>query len=206
MDFAKLKAAEEQFLGAFPGGFENPEMVKIGKKHKMPQMVELCHQLFSKSAFRKVDETCENMIKVINRSSMISLFEKPKFKEMIKSLNPSDKAFVVNGMSNLIHGNQQNGFEALVDFFKIHKLAKWSLLTIIPAYYHSQKEVFVKPTTAKNAVKYFELTHLTYKPTPSWEFYTGYREFINQAKEEVDPSLSPSNPAFSGFLMMSMSR
>jgi hypothetical protein len=45
---------------------------------------------------------------------------------------------------------------------------------------------------------------LVYKPTPTWDFYTAYRDLINHAKTQVDSSLSPSNAAFSGFLMMAM--
>jgi hypothetical protein len=45
---------------------------------------------------------------------------------------------------------------------------------------------------------------LEYKPLPTWAFYLGYRDLINTAKQQVDSSLSPSNAAFSGFLMMAM--
>ncbi len=47
MNFEKLKAAEAQFLQLYPLGFDDPEMQKIGKKHKMPQMIEQCQNLFS---------------------------------------------------------------------------------------------------------------------------------------------------------------
>lgn len=40
MNMQRLKAAEEAFLLHYPGGFEHPEMVKIGKKHQMPQRVQ----------------------------------------------------------------------------------------------------------------------------------------------------------------------
>ena len=83
------------------------------------------------------------------------------------------------------------------------KLAIWSLLTVIPNYYRPTQEVFVKPTTAKGVIDYFELKGLDYSPRPSWAFYKGFREAVDTMKPLVDPSLSPSNAAFLGFLMMS---
>ena len=64
--------------------------------------------------------------------------------------------------------------------------------------------MFVKPTTTKNAIRFFELEGLEYKPRPSWAFYERYRETINEMKSRVDPSLSTSNAAFTGFLMAAM--
>ena len=104
----------------------------------------------------------------------------------------------------MLHGKQQMGFEMLLSILKSRKLAKWSLLTILPVYFHPQSEVFVKPTTAKGIIDYFELSGLTYRPLPSWEFYNGYRRQILDMKSRVSPSLSPNNAAFTGFLMMSL--
>jgi hypothetical protein len=111
---------------------------------------------------------------------------------------------LVNGLKDFLHGDQQRGFEALVGILLTEKLAKWSLISIIPGYYSPFDEVFVKPTTAKGVIQHFAVQGLVYKPTPSWEFYRRYRELILHAKEQVDSSLSPSNAAFSGFLMMTM--
>ena len=61
---------------------------------------------------------------------------------------------------------------------------------------------FVKPTTTKNVIRQFEVADLVYKPQPTWQFYADYRDLIAEMKELVDPSLSPNNAAFTGFLMM----
>jgi hypothetical protein len=92
----------------------------------------------------------------------------------------------------------------MVDILKTGKLAKWSLVSIIPAYYKPTREVFVKPTTAKGILKFFDIKDPVYHPTPSWDFYRKYRQLINDGKKEVSKSLSPSNAAFSGFLMMTV--
>jgi hypothetical protein len=201
-DDQKLKHAQADFLMQYPGGFGDPEMAKIAKKHRVDQMVALSQELFSKRGCSKVDVTAANMVKVVSRSSMVSMFEKPKFRDFVNGLSHQERAFMVDGLVELLHGKQQAGFEALVDLLATGKLAKWSLVSIIPAYYSPKKEVFVKPTTAKNVLRYFELDDPVYKPRPTWDFYRKYRELINEAKTRCDPSLSPSNAAFSGFLMM----
>lgn len=201
----KLKQAESNFLSRYPGGFSDPEMVKIGKRHPMEKMTTLAHGSFAGKARNNISQYSEDMAKIVGRSSMVSMFEKPKFRDFVKRLAPGEQSFMVQAMHDLLNtDNQQAGFEALVELLKTEKLAKWSLISIIPAYYAPTTEVFVKPTTAKNIIRHFDVPELIYKPTPSWAFYTAYRDLINHAKTQVDSSLSPSNAAFSGFLMMAM--
>ena len=190
----------------YPGGFNDPELIAITKKHRVGKLIDLAQECFSPEACSNVLVTADNMIKVVSRSSMVSMFEKPKFRDFVNRLNQDEKAYMVNALSQFLHGTtqkiQQAGFEAFTDMLRTEKLAKWSLVTIIPAYYSPTKEVFVKPTTAKNILKYFEIEDPIYKPAPTWDFYKKYRRMINEAKKKVDKNLSPSNAAFSGFLMM----
>ena len=41
MNKKKLKQAERDFLTLFPAGFADPEMVSIGKKHRVDKMTDL---------------------------------------------------------------------------------------------------------------------------------------------------------------------
>ena len=206
LDPKKLKKLEGDFLLRYPKGFNDPEMIEIGKKHKMSKMVELAKEYFSETACANAQLTADYMVRIISRSSMVSVFEKPKFRDFVKGLNDNDKHFMVDCLSQMLHGKQQKGFEGLVDLLKTEKLAKWSLITIIPAYHRPTKEVFVKPTTAKNILKHFEIEDPIYKPTPTWDFYRKYRKLIQGAKKNVDKNLSPSNAAFCGFLMMTVGK
>jgi len=204
MNLKKLQQAEQRFLSLHPDGFNDPSMQVITKRHRMDKMVEFAQDNFTSNCYSHVDQTVENMVKIVNRSSMVSMFEKPKFRDFVSRLDQNQKAYMVDSLIELLHGNQQAGFESLIDLLLIEKIAKWTLLTIIPTYYAPTKEVFVKPNTAKGIIKYFEVENLVYKPTASWEFYVGYRKLINNTKKKVDKRLSPSNAAFSGFLMMSL--
>jgi len=205
MNLEKLKRAEETFLYRFPGGFDNPEIIATRvRKHKPEQMIALAQESFSKRNFRLPELIVRNMVKLVSRSSIISVFEKPRFREFAEALSPDERQFLSPSLDELLHGNEQTGFEMMLDLLKEKKLAKWSLMTVCQTYFHPQRDVFVKPTTVKGVIAYFELKHLEYRPTPSWTFYDAYRSIFYEMKSKVHPSLSPTNAAFSGFLWMTI--
>lgn len=204
MNLKKLKHAEQEFLRKHPEGFADPSLADVMKRHSKAKLTEFAQQHFTADCGSHVEQTIANMVKTVGRSSMVSMFEKPKFRDFCGRLDAMQKGYLVDSLIELLHGNQRVGFEAMVELLKTEKIAKWSLLTIIPTYYHPDTEVFVKPTTAKGVIAHFEVPDLVYKPQPTWEFYQSYRDLINAYKTMVDVRLSPSNAAFSGFLMMSL--
>jgi hypothetical protein len=207
MNLHKLKEAEAAFLHRYPGGFENPELKAIrNKKHKPDQMIALAQESFSKGKFMRPELIVHNMERVISRSSIVSVFEKMGFRDFANTLSRQEKEWLISGLEELLHGTEQTGFEMLLDLLKSHRLAKWSLMTVCQTYFHPQRDVFIKPTTVKGVIKYFELENLQYKPIPSWAFYEGYRSIFHEMKSKVSKSLSPTNPAFSGFLWMTIRR
>lgn len=60
MNLKKLKEAEEAFFNRYPGGFENPEMVEIGKKHKMDKMIAFAQEGFVRRNFKLPDLIVDN--------------------------------------------------------------------------------------------------------------------------------------------------
>lgn len=204
MNLLKLKQAEEEFLDRYPGGFENPDLIRIRKKHNLNKMFELAQNSFARENFEIPDLVAENMVRIISRSSLVSRFEKPRFRDFVYSLPSPGKHALAKGLEELLCGNEQLGFNSLFEILQHGKLAKWSLMTICQAYYQPATGVFVKPTTTKRIIAYFELDHLHYQPLPTWEFYENYRATLNEMKSIVDPSLSPYNIAFTGFLMRSL--
>lgn len=204
MNIEKLKLGEKLFLEKYPGGFENPYMVEIGKKHRIEKLTARAREVFAKDRFDNPEIMSEDIIKTITSSSMVSVFEKPVFRDFVRGLTASDRTRLCSHMFQLLHGNMKKGFESLVDFLVPAKLAKWTLITTCPYYYKPDKEVFIKPTTVKNVIAYFEIENLEYKARPSWDFYEKYRDVISKMKAQVHPLLKPENGAFSGFLMMVM--
>jgi hypothetical protein len=204
MNLQKLKQAEAEFLFRYPGGFNHPDMVEIGKKHKVGKMVEMCQEQFRQHNFARPQAILDNLVQVVSRSSMVSMFEKPKFRSFVNSLGPMEKELLAHSLEERLHGNEQQGFEIMLELLQSRKMGKWTLMSICPLYFNPDHDVFVKPTTVKGIIKYLELDELEYRPAPSWEFYTLFRQRMNECKEKVDSSLSPNNAAFTGFLMMSL--
>lgn len=205
MNREKLQQAEEAFLRRHPGGFDNPEVIAIrNRKHKPDQMIALARESFSKANFELPDLIVQNVVKVIGRSSIVSVFEKTRFRDFANALLLPEKKMLSRGLAELLYGTEKTGFETLVDLLRGGKLAKWSPMTVCQTYFHPQRDVFIKPTTVKGVIDYFELENLHYKPTPSWAFYEAYRAAFHEMKSGMDKSVSPTNPAFSGFLLMSI--
>jgi hypothetical protein len=205
MNMSRLQQAAAAFLQRYPGGFENPELVATRvKKHKPDQMIALAQGSFSSGNFKLPDLIVQNMIKLISRSSIISVFEKPRFRDFANALPPQEREFLSAGLEALLYGDEQTGFEMVLDLLKSGKVAKWSLMTVCQTYFHPQRDVFIKPTTVKGVIEFFELQNLQYKPTPSWAFYESYRSAFHEMKSRVDKSLSPTNAAFSGFLWITI--
>lgn len=206
MNQVRLKEAEERFLIRYPGGFANQEILQIAKEHKIEKMKKLAQDCFSPEQFASAEQIVESMHKVISQSSLISIFEKPRFRDVIKSLNANEKEHLAHGLKEFLHGDQAFGFRLITGLLQEYKLAKWPLVTVCSVYYHPDKEIFIKPTTTKGIIAHFELTGLKYNSTPTFEFYQAYREQLLQMKQAVDVSLQVDNAAFCGFLMMAMDK
>ena len=167
-------------------------------------MTDQSQELLAKKCFDNTGPVLDNLIKIVSRSSMVSMFEKPKFRDYINSLDLVERKALALGFKSLLHGNQKRGFNEIVDILAEGKIAKWSVMTIGLFYFRPTEEAFVKPTTTKNIIKQLELTGLEYKPRPSFEFYDNFRAQINQMRNLVDTSVAPNNAAFTGFLMMTL--
>lgn len=188
----------------YPGGFSNPLMLEMAKKHKLDKMNKYAQDSFTIQQFESPDKIVDSMKKIISQSSLVSLFEKPKFRDLVKGMGENEKVRLSLGLKEFLHGDQKFGFELMLGLLSEYELAKWPLLTVCPAYYRPNVEVFIKPTTVKGVIEYFELEGLKYSSNPTFQFYCAYRDQINQMKKEVDDSPQSDNAAFCGFLMMSL--
>lgn len=204
MNFKKLKKAEKEFFEYYPEGFEDELLQPIIKRHNTAKIGESVRTMFAPDNFTQPELICENFAKIVSKSSLISLFEKPKVREMVKGMSLEQKDMLSIGLYELLHGDKEEGFESLVDVLGIYRLAKWSIVTLVPYYYAREINFFIKPTTTKNIIKYFELEGFVYKPRPTYEFYERYSKVLEQMKLHVSSSIGRDNAGFTGFLMMAM--
>jgi hypothetical protein len=205
MNKEKLRQAEANFLQRYPGGFSDPEMAHIKKKHNIDKLVEFTQQSFARNNFNRPELIAESLVKVVSRSSMVSRFEKPKFRDFIRALNSHEREALAASVEKRLYGRRKGqGFDEILGMLSHHKLAKWAVISVVPFYFAPTKEAFVKPTTAKGILRFLEVDDLVYKPMPSWAFYRGYRSLLEEMREEVVPTLSPNYAALTGFMMMSI--
>ena len=205
MNLSKLKAAEADFLQRYPGGFGDPGLEPVKKKHNVDKLVDFARENLTPANFNRPEFIAETVVKIVSRSSMVSMFEKPKFRDFVKSLNTHEKQALADAFEKRLYGRQKKrGFEELLGMLAHHRLAKWSVISVVPFYFAPEKEAFVKPTTAKGILAYLEIDDFVYKPMPSWAFYRSYVKLLEEIKREVVPTLAPNNAALTGFLMSTL--
>ena len=204
MDLEKLKDVETEFLLQYPSGFQDAKFFPTMKKFDPSKLEAFTKENLKKENFSNPNLVVDAFFQIIQKSVLVSLFDKLKFRDMKDSLTSYEKDMLSIELFELLHGNQKNGFEGLVEFLAQYSLAKWTIISVILYYNNRQKEYFIKPTTTKNVIKYFEIKELVYKPTPSFEFYDSYKKVLNEMKKNVDKSLHPDNAVFTGFLRIGM--
>ncbi len=186
MNLERLYTAQTAFLDRYPGGFAHEDMVAVGKKHRVDQLAEQTQVLLAKKNFANLAtnkaQILDSIVKTVSRSSMVSMFEKPKFRDYVNGLSTDDRQSLAEAFRKLLHGNQEKGFNQVLDILVEGQLAKWSLMTICSLYMRPDIDVFVKPTTTKRGISFLELEDMVYKPGPSWEVYARYRDTINDLK------------------------
>lgn len=204
MNMQKLKDMEEEFLTFYPTGFEDAKFFPTMKKFNPSKLEEFTKENLKKENFSNPNLVVQSFFQIIQKSVLVSLFDKLKFRDMLANLTSYEKDMLSIELYELLHGNQKNGFEGIVEFLSQYNLAKWTIISVVLYYNDRQVEYFIKPTTTKNVLKYFEIKDLVYKPTPSFEFYNSYKKVLNEMKKNVDKTLSFDNAAFTGFLRIGM--
>ncbi|WP_320033804.1 hypothetical protein [Halarcobacter sp.] len=204
MNLKRLKELEEEFLYQYPKGFEDEKFFPTMKKFNPLKLEEFARENLKKENFSNPNLVVESFFKTVQKSVMVSLFDKLKLRDMIASLNSYEKDMLSIEIYELLHGNKKEGFEGLVEFLGEYKLAKWTIISVVPYSMQRQKEYFIKPTTTKNILNYLEIKDIVYKPKPSFEFYEKYSKYLDEMKVNVDDSLNFDNAAFTGFLKIAI--
>lgn len=201
MNLERLKAEEARFFISYPGGFKDPKMEAVSKRHNISRFVKLVEEDLCEEAFSEPNKVIETVSKIIKGSSLVSVFEKTAFRNMLNEIDPIETMMLSDAFKQLLYGDRALGFELAAKILGKYKNFKWPIITAVLYYSNPKIEFLVKPTTAKKAIEYFELEDLKYVSKPSYEFYSKYRDAINALKAHVSPELQVENGPFCGFLM-----
>ena len=101
MNLKKLREAESIFLHRYPGGFADEEMQHVAKKHNVNKLSEFAATALAKKAFVNQGAVLDDIVKIVSRSSMVSMFEKPKFRDYVNGLNRDDREFLAGMMETV---------------------------------------------------------------------------------------------------------
>lgn len=204
MNLEKLKDIEEEFLFHYPNGFEDEKFFPTMKKFDPSKLEEFAKENFKKENFSNLNLVVDAFFKIIQKSVLVSVFDKLKFRDLFANMTSYEKDMLSIELYELLHGDKKEGFKGLVEFLDQYKLAKWTVISVVLYYFDRQKEYFIKPTTTKNVIKYFEIKDLVYTSKPNYEFYDSYKKILNEMKKNVHNSLSRDNAGFTGFLRIGM--
>ena len=204
MNINKLKDLEAEFLHSYPSGFRDEQFFPQIKKFNPEKLEAFAKEALRKENFSNPNLLVEGFFKTIQKSVMVSLFDKLKLKDAIASLNSYEKDMLSIEIYELLYGNKKEGFEGLVEFLAEYNLAKWTIISVTPYCINRHSEYFVKPTTTKMIIKYFELNDCIYKPRPSFEFYENYTKALDEMKANLHETLTFDNVAYTSFLKVAI--
>ena len=204
MNIEKLKEYEAEFLEQYPNGFDDRNFSTIMKTFNPIKLEEFAKDALKKENFQNPSLVVDGFLKVVQKSVFVSVFDKLKLKDMIATLNSYEKDMLSIELFELLYGNKRKGFEGLVELLNEYKLAKWTIISVVPYCINRHQDYFIKPTTTKNIIKTFELEDCIYKTKPSFEFYDKYTKALDIMKSSIDKSLSSDNVGFTAFLKVAI--
>ncbi len=132
MNLDKLKNLESEFLCRYPKGFEDEDFFPTIKKFNPEKLEKFAKDVLKKENFSNPNLLIEGFFKTVQKSVMVSLFDKLKLKDAISSLNSYEKDMLSIEIYELLYGNKKNGFEDLVEFLAQYNLAKWTIISVTP--------------------------------------------------------------------------
>lgn len=204
MNKKKLKELEENFFEYYPKGFEDEKLIKTSKIFDTKRFNNVVKSSFDIKNFSNCEQICQDFFKILLKSPLISFYEGDILKSALKSFTNYEKDMLSIYLQELLHEDLNSGFEDFVELLAIKNLAKWHIVTLIPYYFAPEQNYFLKPTTTKNIIKYFELENLKYNSKPNYEFYENYTKELEIMKNSVRKELRDDNAKFTGFLRMGM--
>lgn len=203
MNLDKLKTAETAFLSAYPLGFDTPGLKEMVKKHDMSRITLFAQNAFSPTALEDIEKATDDLVRLIARSSIVSVFEKAKLRDAVRSMSYGEREDMMGFVRELLHGHEAMGFDGLCGMLFRYGASKWPLVTALRCYYYPDTDLVIKPTTVKNVISHFGLIELHYVTQPNFAFYNKYRSAVQSLRSHTAaPMNSYALAGYSGFLMM----
>lgn len=190
-NFVGYPGAINQFLRAFPGGFEDPFFfadernykLKAHDKAKTLLSNEAVSQAIAKGEFAKLADSARKVF--IN---VIFPNEGMAFKSFV-SIEKNAKAFAPLFYELLYGEDFDAAFDNMVSFLSPGGAAKWTIMTYWPFILNPEKHIFMKPEVAQECARRLG-DGFDYESKPSSTIYRKYLEFSARLSNGI-ASLKP---------------
>jgi hypothetical protein len=182
------------FISLFPLGLQDKKWLDLGKRHQNAylRLVDLFKQELSKQNIEDHLEKgdykyiAEQATKVIQKSTMVSLFEKIAFRNFIEQT--SIHRDFADSLYALLYNDYKKNFAQFVGVlgslkdYKNANAAKWTVVSAFLCHSNPYEHVFIKPTTVKNIALFLGID-ISYNSSPNIETYEKVRNMILDYKK-----------------------
>lgn len=184
-----LPDARLDFLGIFPGGFDDPEYIKEERAYKLETRMLLLELLNDREFSRLLNtrnfaEIAKRALQVVNKSNLIFPNEKMSLKDGLKA--PENVQLFAERLYDLLYGAEEfrGRFEAFADCLERIEANKWTTMTYFLFLAFPDEQMFLKPEITKHAA---ELTkaELNYRSELNWLTYSCLLDFAKYLQQEL---------------------
>ncbi len=146
----------------------------------MDKLADFAHTHLTEAALSRPQRFVDTLLTIVSRSSMVSRFEKPPFREFLDGLDSKDKRRLTEAFGKRLFGRKKReGFAEIVDLLARYKLARWSLVSAIcTSISHPRRRLSSNLRRPERSLPFSTSRSFNTTPRPSWAFYVGYRNLI----------------------------
>jgi len=190
---AGAKRSRKMFLHFFPKGFSDEKYFDWERGYKQAAH-EQWNEVLNQSAFRALLKKKEfttiaaHAVRIESRTNLLFSFEKMALRDGIKTVEGAQ--VFAEGLYEFLHGagKMENKFERWREAIaalprKQTRVLTWTNLTVFPFLAQSEKHIFLKPNTTRNAAREYGF-EFQYKSRPSWETYKNLLEFAETIRRD----------------------
>lgn len=193
--YSGAERCRRKFLKAFPGGFRDATYREWERDYKVEAHERWESRLDQASFLRLLEEGRHGEVAHLavrieqqTRHSMLFSFEKMALRDAVKSA-PGQRAFA-EGLYDFLHGTGElpDRFERWVGVVgalprRQTRVLTWPTVTVFGFLAQPDTHIFVKPKATRIAAGKYGFP-LAYRPRPSWETYSGIRDFAAAVRRD----------------------
>ena len=191
--FSKLT---ENFLEAYPDGFQNEKFVG-DERLKKEKAHEMAFELLPKDRFEELisaadyAEITKRVIKILNASTLILPNERLSLKNGL--LEEREQEMFAKALFGLLYSDEllKDRFERFSTVLGLVGAGKWTLATYFLFVFYPEKHMFVKPKLMQQSADVCRF-ELNYKAQLNWQTYESVLSFADYVSSELS-ELHPKN-------------